>query len=103
MEKIQQCQEKLGEKKVEIERLLMREKQIRDDFTAAIANSNTQDALVRIFKKKIKRKKVPAPPPCNPLCNPPPPHGGPEEKFSFGYNGSAACFGATLCGAIVIS
>mmetsp|Transcript_6562 Transcript_6562/g.12272 ORF Transcript_6562/g.12272 Transcript_6562/m.12272 type:complete len:401 (-) Transcript_6562:1722-2924(-) len=58
MEKIQQCQEKLGEKKVEIERLLMREKQIRDDFTAAIANSNTQDALVRIFKKKIKRKKV---------------------------------------------
>lgn len=113
MTKIQQCQEKLGEKKVEIktslklkpplprggvqsassqvprrpvspksqspkswrgldplpkgsvsdallgiERLLAREKQIMAEFNAALANSVQQEALVRIFKKKIKRKKV---------------------------------------------
>eukprot|EP01012_Entosiphon_sulcatum_P026263 TRINITY_DN3167_c0_g1_i1.p1 TRINITY_DN3167_c0_g1~~TRINITY_DN3167_c0_g1_i1.p1 ORF type:complete len:1748 (+),score=500.61 TRINITY_DN3167_c0_g1_i1:141-5384(+) len=58
MGKIQQCQEKLSDKKVEIERLLAREKQIMQEFNACIATSQqAQDALVKIFKKKIRRRK----------------------------------------------
>ncbi len=56
--KVAECQEKLTQKKMEIERLLDRDRQIMAEFHAALGENNKfYDALLKIFKKKIKRKR----------------------------------------------
>ena len=56
--RVAECQEKLTQKKVEIERLLDRDRQIMAEFHSALGDGNKfYDALLKIFKRKIKRKK----------------------------------------------
>ena len=53
-----ECQEKLAVKKVEIERLLDKDKQIMAEMHAALGDSNKySEVLLAIFKKKVKRAK----------------------------------------------
>lgn len=57
--RVAECQEKLTQKKMEIERLLDRDRQIMAEFASALGENNKfYDALLKIFKKKIKRRKA---------------------------------------------
>jgi len=57
--RVAECQEKLTQKKMEIERLLDRDRQIMAEFHAALGENNKfSDVMLKIFKRKIKRKKV---------------------------------------------
>jgi len=57
--KVADCQEKLTQKKMEIERLLDRDRQIMAEFHSALGDGNKfYEQLLKIFKKKIKRKKI---------------------------------------------
>lgn len=56
--KVAECQEKLAQKKSEIERLLEKDKQIMVEFHGALGENNKfYDVLLQIFKKKVKRVK----------------------------------------------
>jgi len=56
--RVAECQEKLTQKKAEIERLLDRDRQIMSEFHAALGENNKlHDVLLKIFKRKIKRKR----------------------------------------------
>jgi len=56
--KIGECQERLAVKKTEIEGLLERDKAIVSEFNGIVGEQNKQyDALLKVFKKKIKRIK----------------------------------------------
>ena len=56
--KVAECQEKLTQKKMEIERLLDRDRQIMAEFHSALGENNKfSEVLLKIFKKKIKRKR----------------------------------------------
>jgi len=55
--KVAECQDKLAQKKVEIERLLEKDKMIMSEFHSALGDNNKfYDLLLKIFKKKIKRR-----------------------------------------------
>ncbi|KAJ1551769.1 Cilia- and flagella-associated protein 44, partial [Nowakowskiella sp. JEL0078] len=57
-EKIKECQEKLGVKKIEIESVIRKEKEIQDEFRSTLGENNKYDEfLTKIFKKKVKRSK----------------------------------------------
>ncbi|KAJ3086753.1 Cilia- and flagella-associated protein 44 [Quaeritorhiza haematococci] len=54
--KIQECQEKLNAKKLEVEQVIRRGKEIQDEFQKALGENNKhEEYLSKIFKKKIKR------------------------------------------------
>ena len=56
--RVAECQEKLTQKKIEIERLLDRDRQIMAEFHAALGDNNKfAEVMLKIFKRKIKRKK----------------------------------------------
>jgi len=56
--RVAECQDKLTQKKGEIERLLEKDKQIMQEFNSALGENNKfYDVLLRIFKKKIKRAR----------------------------------------------
>ena len=59
--RVAECQEKLTQKKTEIERLLDRDRQIMAEFHAALGENNKfYDVMLKIFKRKIKRKRTAA-------------------------------------------
>jgi len=56
--KVAECQERLAVKKVEIERLLEKDKLIMAEMTQALGEGNKySEVLLTIFKKKVKRSK----------------------------------------------
>ncbi|KAJ1620191.1 hypothetical protein T492DRAFT_847998 [Pavlovales sp. CCMP2436] len=56
--KISECQERLSAKRAEIERLLLRDKEIMAEYNAAVGEANKNgEALQKIFRKKVKRGK----------------------------------------------
>merc|ERR1740130_2511622 len=56
--KVAECQERLAVKKVEIERLLDKDKLIMAEMTQALGEGNKySEVLLTIFKKKVKRSK----------------------------------------------
>ena len=56
--KVAECQDKLTQKKGEIERLLEKDKRIMVEFNAALGDNNKfHEVLLKIFKKKIKRAR----------------------------------------------
>lgn len=56
--KIIECQEKANRNKAEIEAIILKEKEIQDDFSRAIGPGNKYESyFVKVFKKKIKRSK----------------------------------------------
>ncbi|KAG8464582.1 hypothetical protein KFE25_009950 [Diacronema lutheri] len=60
--RISECQERLSAKRLEIERLLTKDKEIMAEYNAAVGDNNKNaDALQKIFRRKVKRaKKKPA-------------------------------------------
>ncbi|KAL1522827.1 hypothetical protein AB1Y20_017796 [Prymnesium parvum] len=55
--KVAECQDTLAQKKLEIERLLEKDKMIMSEFHSALGDNNKfYDQLLKIFKKKIKRR-----------------------------------------------
>jgi len=56
--KVAECQDKLTQKKAEIERLLEKDKAIMAEFSSEVGDGNKYaDVLLKIFKKKIKRTR----------------------------------------------
>ena len=57
--KVAECQERLAVKKVEIERLLEKDKLIMAEMTQALGEGNKySEVLLTLFKKKVKRMKA---------------------------------------------
>merc|ERR1740130_1071810 len=57
--KVAECQERLAVKKVEIERLLEKDKLIMAEMTQALGEGNKySEVLLTLFKKKVKRLKA---------------------------------------------
>ncbi|KAJ3223187.1 Cilia- and flagella-associated protein 44 [Clydaea vesicula] len=57
-QKIKECQDRLNIKKVEIEQVIKREKEIYSDFTKILGEGNKyEEFLTKILKRKIKRAK----------------------------------------------
>jgi WD40 repeat protein len=57
--KIDECQDKLGVKKEEIEGVIQKEKQIHAEFTLLLGENNkNEEYITKIYKRKIKRTKV---------------------------------------------
>jgi len=58
MHQIKDCQDQLGEKKAEIEQWQNEETSLQADFTELVGeNSPFLGALLKIYKKKVKRSK----------------------------------------------
>merc|ERR1711953_193078 len=58
MHQIKECQDQLGEKKVEIEQWHNEEQGLQAEFTELVGeNSPFLSALLKIYKKKVKRSK----------------------------------------------
>ena len=58
MHEIKECQDKLSEKKGEIEQWQLEEASLQAEFTALVGeNSPFQVPLLKIYKKKVKRSK----------------------------------------------
>ena len=56
---MKECQEKLNAKKEEIELVIIKEREIQDEFSHTLGENNKyEEMLTKIFKKKIKRTKV---------------------------------------------
>ncbi|KAJ3023852.1 Cilia- and flagella-associated protein 44 [Thoreauomyces humboldtii] len=56
--KIKECQEKLNGKKLDIELVIKREKDVQEEFRQILGENNKhEEFLSKIFKKKIKRSK----------------------------------------------
>merc|ERR1711988_1652053 len=58
MHQIKECQDQLGEKKTEIEQWHNEEQSLQAEFQELVGeNSPFMGALLKIYKKKVKRKK----------------------------------------------
>ena len=57
--KIDEYREKLGAKKIEIESVILKEKEIHEEYRKIIGDNNkSEDYLTKVFKRKVKRVKV---------------------------------------------
>lgn len=56
--KLKECQEKLAVKKLEIEQILKKEREIQEEFQKTLGEANKhEEYLTRVLRKKIKRSK----------------------------------------------
>jgi hypothetical protein len=59
--RVSDCQEKLSAKKAEMERMITADRAIMDQFSKAVGERHKAfDALLKIFRRKIKRSRKPA-------------------------------------------